>query len=168
MSILERLAPEQFGIFADSEALGHLNQMDEHLDPKGEYYELTRPCEGCSQMKTCYITWSELYCLQYGMEPNSVGKAIGREDLFPTRWVYDAQHQVFHPNYHCTCMGNPLVMYNLSPTEAKRKLESAGQNGAISDAQNNIMRVIGPVIARMKNPQAAAQYMQQGYPQGRR
>lgn len=174
MSRQERLAPSQYGIFADSEALGHLDEMDEEQDP--ESYKMTRPCEGCSQMQQCQIAWSELYCLQYGLDPNSVGKAIGREDLFPSRWVYEPSLQCFHPGYRHNCMGNPLVVFNMTPIEAERKLHSAGRNGVISDVQQNIIRTIAPVVKQMSgarpgvSPQQAQQLQQRAMmqQQGRR
>jgi hypothetical protein len=114
-------------------------------------------------MLQCQIPWSELYCLQYGINPNDVGRAMGREDLFPTKWVYDPRLQCFHINYRHGCSGNPLVIFNITPIEAERQLHSSGRNGVLSDGQQRMIRNISPIVRQLAGvrPGAQAAQMQQ-------
>ena len=116
----------------------------------------------------CQVDWAELYCLQYGVDPGRVGQAIGRNDLFDTSWVYDPRVRCFHPNYRCSCSGNPLVIFNMTPVNAERVLREAGRNGILSDIQQGIIRTISPVVKQLSGARSGvpAQQVQQAYRQG--
>jgi hypothetical protein len=165
-----------FGLFEGSPALDNINELDEQQSP--DYYAMTRPCEGCGIMKQLQIPWSELYCLQYAIDPAEVGRQMRREDLFNTSWVFHPRHHCFHPNYRCGCMGNPLVMFNMTPVQAEKKIKEASRNGVLSDEQTNIIRTISQLVQHMAKikagmPVSQPQYQQQrsqgqpmqGYPQ---
>lgn len=152
MALKERLNPTNFGIFADSEALGSLDEMDVEMAP--DYYAKSRPCEICSQRKECQIPWAELYCLQYGIFPHQVGKAINRPDIFDTQWHYNQKFQCFHPDYRCGCDPRAMVIFDITPTEAERVLNQAGRNGIISENQQRIIHAIVPVVARFASRQS--------------
>lgn len=177
----------QFGIFAGSEGLNNVDTMD--VEQSADFYSMSRTCEGCGERRECQIEWAELYCLQFGIDPAEVGRAIGRPDVFDTSWQYSPQHKCFHPNYRDNCNGNPLVMFNITPVLAEAALKAAGRNGIMSDAQigiiNTIQRTVhqmyeqrragGRPMQRQLSPQQIQQMqmMQQqgyppGYPQGRR
>jgi hypothetical protein len=151
MSIKERLDPAQFGIFADSEALGQLDEVDVEISPN--FYSKSRPCEVCSRRKECQIPWSELYCLQYGIFPQHVGRHINRQDLFSTPWLYNQKFKCFHPDYRCACDPRSIVLFDITPTEAERVLNQAGRNGIISEDQQRIIHAIVPVVARLASRQ---------------
>jgi len=155
-----------FGIFAGSEGLSDINTMDVEQAP--EYYSMMRTCEGCGEKRECQVDWAELYCLQYGVDPGRVGQAIGRNDLFDTSWVYDPRVRCFHPNYRCSCSGNPLVIFNMTPVNAERVLREAGRNGILSDIQQGIIRTISPVVKQLSGARSGvpAQQVQQAYRQG--
>jgi hypothetical protein len=63
-----------YGIFAGAEGLANINTMDVEQTP--DAYVMTRTCEGCGELKQCMIDWAEIYCLQYGIMPAEVGRAI--------------------------------------------------------------------------------------------
>ena len=147
MGVKDQFDPTNYGIFANSEGLAALSEMD--LEQDGEYYMMGRSCEGCGQRKQLQVPWSELYCLQYSVDPSRVGQGLGRPDLFDTKWVYDGKFKCFHPGYRCGCHGNPLVLFNMTPREAERVLHTAGRNGIISDVQQNIIRTIAPVVKQI-------------------
>lgn len=156
----DRFAPEQFGIFSDSEALADASNMD--LEQSEDYYGMARKCEGCGQKKQCRVDWVELYCLQYGVNPHLVGQIVGRTDVLDTAWVYDPQLKTYHPNYRCNCHGQPLVVFNMTPREAERVLHAAGRNGILSDEQKRAISAVRPVVKRladgMSPHQVAAEY----------
>lgn len=169
MARTERLDPSHYGIFAGSEGLANVDEMEVEQSP--DYYSMTRTCEVCGEHRECRIDWAELYCLQYGINPKEAGVAIRRPDLFDTSWVYDPRVKCFHPNYRCSCLGNPLIIFNMTPTAAERVLREAGRNGIISDAQTNIIRTISPVVRQIADAKSGvpARQVQQQYmrtPQG--
>lgn len=158
----ERLNPARFGIFADSEALGVLEDGEVHQEE--ECYVKSRPCEYCSQQKSCYIPWSEIYCLMYSVPPHQVGQAMGRPDLFPTRWVYNPRFKVFHPDFRCSCHPRALVIFDMTPTAAERLLRDASKNGNISQSQRQIIQAIAPVVAQIVSRQAGGGRVPPGVP----
>ena len=135
------------------------------LEQSEDYYGMARPCEGCGQMKQCQIPWAELYCLQYSINPAAVGRAIRREDILDTNWVYDSRFKCFHPGYRCGCTGNPLVLFNMTPMAAEAALKAAGRNGVISQEQQSLIRTISPVVRQMAEQKSGvpARQMQQQY-----
>lgn len=147
MSVKEQFDPTNYGIFAGSEGLANVSEMD--VSQADDYYAMSRHCEGCGQRKECRIDWAELYCLQYGINPADVGRTTRRTDIFDTNWRYDPAFHCYHPNYRCTCHGNPLVLFNMTPREAERVLHGAGRNGIISSTQTDIIRQIAPLVKRM-------------------
>lgn len=157
-----------FGLFEGSPALDNINELDEQQSP--DFYAMTRPCEGCGVMKQLQIPWSELYCLQFAIDPAAVGAQMRRQDLFNTSWVFHPRHHCFHPNYRCGCMGNPLVMFNMTPMKAQKLLKEASANGVLSDEQTNIIRTISKLVNDMARFKAGAipaqQYQQQAPQQG--
>lgn len=168
MARRNELDPNEYGIFAGSDGLQNVSTMD--VEQASDYYSMTRTCEVCGQLRECQIPWAELYCIAQGVMPQDVGRAIRRPDLFDTQWKYSQTHKCLHPDLRCNCSNNPLVMYNLTPVLANKVLTEAGRNGIISDAQQNLIRTIGPVIAQMKGqPRPVPQQMvpqpqMQGYP----
>ena len=160
-----------FGIFAGSEGLANINEMDVEQAP--DYYSMTRTCEGCGERRECQVPWAELYCLQYAVNPAEVGRAIHRNDVFNTSWVYDPRPQLlcFHPQHHCGCNGNPLIIFNMTPFEAERVLKAAGRNGIISDAQQRVMASIAQTVKQLSRgvaigqPQMPPQQVPPGYQQ---
>jgi hypothetical protein len=163
MGVKDQFDASRFGIFADSEGLSNLSEMD--LEQDDDFYGMSRHCEGCGQRKQCQIPWSELYCLQYAVDPAKVGQAIRRQDLFDTSWVYDPRFKCFHPNYRCTCLGNPVVLFNMTPRQAEQVLHAAGRNGIVSEAQKGIIRTIAPVVKQLAGGAPAQPVMRQGPPQ---
>ena len=168
MGVKDAFDATNYGIFADSEGLANVSDMD--LEQDSEFYGMSRHCEHCGQRKQAQIPWCELYCLQYGVDPARVGQAIGRTDIFDTSWVYDKRFQCFHPNYRCGCHPNAIVLFNMTPREAERVLHTAGRNGIISDAQKGIIRTITPVVKQMAGMMQRPQMMpqQQMVPPGAR
>lgn len=161
--------PANFGIFAGSEGLANVNTMEVEQTPDG--YEMTRPCEGCGELRKCVIDWAEMYCLQYAVDPARVGARINRQDIFSTQWLYSPQHKCFHPNFRCNCMGNPVVLFNMTPVAAEAALRAAARNGILSDAQQNLIRHIAPYVKEMAGArngvparQMQAQYARAGGP----
>lgn len=148
MGIKEKLDPANYGIFSDSEGLANVSEMD--IEQAPDYYSMSRVCEGCGTRKECRVAWSELYCLQYGMNPAQIGARIQRPDLFDTNWAYDAHLQCFHPGYRCGCQGNPLVVFNMTPTNAEAVLHKASRNGIISDLQRKIIQTVTPVVHQIR------------------
>lgn len=163
MGVKEQFDAANYGIFAGSEGLANVNEMDVEQTP--DFYSMSRVCEGCGCRRQCQIDWAELYCLQYGVNPAAVGRQIGRADVFDTSWVYDPRVRCFHPNYRCSCNGNPIVIFNVTPTEAERVLHQAGRNSIISDAQQNVIRTIAPVVKQLAGARSGvpAQQVQQQY-----
>lgn len=147
MSLDGPLDPAKFGIFSDSEALGELSEMKVESDPSDQGLVKTRACEICWRRMSCYMNWSELYCLQYGVFPQEVGRAMGRPDLFPMRWVYNKKFRCYHPEYRCSCDPRALVIFDITPSEAKRHFELAAQNGQISAQEQAIINGIEPVLS---------------------
>jgi hypothetical protein len=146
----ERFNPSSYGIFADSEALGAIDEVETAQHP--DYYSKSRPCEVCNTRKECRMSWAELYCLKNGVLPHRVGQAIRREDLFGTQWNYSPKFQCFHPNYRCSCDPRALVLFDITPTEAERMLHQAGRNGVISPSQRHLIQAITPVVAQLIAP----------------
>jgi hypothetical protein len=145
------LNPSKYGIFAESEALGELSEMKIESDPQDQGLVKSRACEICSRQLSCYMNWSELYCLQYGIFPHDVGRMMGRPDVFPTRWVYNQKFRCYHPEYRCSCDPRALVIFDMTPSEAKRQFELAAQNGQISQQQQQIIAGIQPVLSNIMN-----------------
>ena len=165
MASMDELDPANFGIFAGSQGLSDIDHMEVAQTP--EAFVLRRSCESCGKKCECQIAWSEMYCLQYGIDPFKVGSAINRSDIFPTQWVYDSRVKCFHPNYKHGCTGNPLVVFNMTPTQAERALHEAGRNGIMSDDQKLIIRFISPTVRQMSGASSGvpAQQVQQAYRQ---
>jgi hypothetical protein len=145
----DRLDPANYGIFADSEALGSMQELEVNQSP--DAYSKSRHCEVCSGRRECQMSWAELYCIQYAVFPQNVGRAMRREDLFPTQWVYNQKFRCFHPEYRCSCDPRALVLFDLSPTEAERALNQAGRNGVISPQQQALIQAIVPVVAQLRS-----------------
>lgn len=145
----DNLDPSRYGIFADSGALGELSEMTVESDPDDEGLVKTRACEVCSSRKSCVIPWSELYCLQYGIFPQQVGRLMGRPDLFPMEWVYNQKFRCYHPKYRCGCDPRALIIFDMTPSEAKRQIELAAANSRISPQQQQIIAGIQPAISNI-------------------
>lgn len=156
----------QFGIFAGSEGLANIDNMEVEQTP--DYFAMTRKCEGCGETKQCQVDWAELYCLQYGVNPSRVGEVIQRTDLFDTAWAYHPGVRCFHPGFRCSCNGHPLVLFDMTPIKAERLLHEASRNGIISDTQVDIIRTIAPVVKQLANASRGvpAQQVQRRYAQG--
>jgi hypothetical protein len=151
MSLKDKFDPANYGIFSDSEGLANVSEMDVEQSP--DYYSMSRVCEVCGTRKECRVSWAELYCLQYGLNPAAVGGHMGRRDIFDTNWQYDAGLKCFHPGYRCSCLGNPLVVFNMTPTNAETILHKASRNGIISGEQRNIISAASAVVQRMRGVQ---------------
>lgn len=151
------LDPARFGIFSDSDALGQVSEMKVESDPDDNALIKTRACEICSRQLSCHMTWAELYCLQYGIFPQQVGQAMRRPDIFPTRWVYSQKFRCFHPEHRCSCDPRALVIFDMTPSEAKRSFELAAQNGQISQIQQQIINAITPAVSHILSQRAVPQ-----------
>lgn len=153
----DRFDPTRYGIFADSDGLGALSEVETEQTSHG--YSMARHCEGCGKKLKCEIMWAELYCLQYGQDPSKIGQIMGRDDVFQTKWVYDPRPDLrcFHPNYHCNCHNRPLVVFNMTPKEAENLLRGAGRNGVIGNQQKQMIRWIAPVVKMLADGKGPAE-----------
>lgn len=157
---INSLEAGQFGIFAESDALQTTQEMRTAQNP--EALAKTRACEVCGETKECQMEWFEIYCLISSIFPQELRRfpTFNTSDWLErlnTEWKYHPKHKVFYPEYRCTCTGNPLVIFDMTPSEAERVYAQASRNGIISETQRRIIGIIAPAVKQLAGGPVQAQ-----------
>lgn len=146
---------EKYGIFADSEALGAIESLEVEQTPEG--LKNIRMCEWCSKPVALLMTWGELFCLQYGYLPQDVARAAGSPGLFGAGgWAFDPKQGVFYPAYRHSCHPKAVVLFRMTPSEARRHLGEGRDSNVMSDEQMRLMAGLGQVISQIRASQSGA------------